>query len=55
MEPSVGFVQLNRYVVGGAIVHIIMVRYDTCGSQNPEIHQFRAHPSALCILTKVEL
>ena len=55
MELSAGFVRLDRYVVGGAILHIITVRYDTCDSRNPELHQFRAHPSALCILAKVEL
>ena len=55
MELSAGFVQLDGYVVGGAILHIIMVRYNTCDSRNPVLHQFHAHPSALCILAKVDL
>jgi len=55
MELPTGFVRLNRYVMGGAIVHIIMVQYNTYDSQNTELHQFRAHASPLCILAKVKL
>lgn len=55
MELAAGFMRLNRYVMVYAIVHNFTVQYDICDSQEPELDQFRAHPSLSCILAKVVL
>ena len=49
-----GFVQLDGYIIGEAIMHNFMVN-TTCDSRYLELHRFLAHASPSCILSRVAL